>query len=82
MGLQETLDAMKKESIKGRPPEVVKALAGEVAKLVKSDIVGRVIKTGETLPLFSLPDEKGNLVTLRDLLSHGPVAVSFYRGMW
>ena len=82
MGLQEKLDAMKKDSIASRPPEVVAGLLVEVEKLVKSGMANKAIKPVSTLPDFSLPDEKGNLVSSTDLLSQGPFAVSFYRGMW
>jgi len=73
---------MKKESIVGRPPEVVEVLVGEIKKLVQSGIADNAIKTGEVLPEFTLPDEKGNLVSSKDLLARGPLAVSFYRGVW
>jgi len=33
-------------------------------------------------PAFSLPDEKGNLHTLPDLLAKGPGVIVFYRGYW
>lgn len=82
MLLQEKLKAMKKESIAGRPPEVIAVLLGEVEKLVKSGIAGKAIKSGEALPEFTLPDEKGNLVNSKDLLAQGPLAVIFYRGIW
>jgi len=82
MKLQEKLIAMKKESIAGMPPEVVEVLVGEIKKLVQSGIEDNAIKTGEVLPEFTLPDEKGNLVSSRDLLARGPLAVSFYRGVW
>ena len=82
MKLQEKLIAMKKESSVGRPPEVVEVLVGEIKKLVQSGIADNAIKTGEVLPEFTLPDEKGNLVSSRDLLARGPLAVSFYRGVW
>jgi hypothetical protein len=82
MKLQEKLIAMKKESIVGRPPEVVEVLVGEIKKLVQSGIADNAIKTGEALPEFTLPDEKGNLVSSKDLLARGPLAVSFYRGVW
>lgn len=73
---------MKKESIAGRSPEVVAALLGEVEKIVKSGVAEKVIKIGDTLPEFILPDDKGNLISSKDLLAHGPLAVCFYRGIW
>ena len=38
MKLQETLDAMKKESMAGRPPEIVATMLQEVENLVQSGI--------------------------------------------
>jgi peroxiredoxin len=37
---------------------------------------------GETMPPFVLPDEQGHLVSLADVLSQGPAAVTFLRGHW
>ncbi len=82
MKLQEKLNAMKKESAGKRPPEVVAVLMEEIEKLVQSGIAGKAIKIGETLPEFTLPDEKGKFVSSRDVLETGPLAVSFYRGVW
>lgn len=82
MRLQEKLISMKKDSIASRPPEVVEVLLGEVEKLVKSGMADKSIKPGEKMVEFSLPDEKGNLVNLKDLLAEGPLAVNFYRGVW
>lgn len=82
MKLQEKLTAMKKESIAGRPPEIVEILVGEVDNLVKSGIADKALKVGEVLPEFTLPDEQGNSVSSKDLLAKGPLAISFYRGVW
>jgi len=82
MKLQEKLDAVKKKSMTGRPPELVATMLQEVENLVQSGIADRAIHTGQTLPEFMLPDETGSLVSSRDLLRKGPLAVSFYRGIW
>ena len=37
---------------------------------------------GDRMPPFVLPDDKGRLVALEDLLALGPVAISFNRGHW
>ena len=34
------------------------------------------------MPPFVLPDDAGHLVSLDQLLRHGPVAVTFHRGHW
>lgn len=82
MKLQEKLDAMKKESIATKPPEQVKVLLTSTKQLVQSGIADRAIKVGDSWPDFSLPDEKENLVNSKELLERGPLAVTFYRGVW
>src|SRR5271165_1042215 len=39
-------------------------------------------KLGEQMPPFMLPDDTGRLVDLNQILSRGPVAISFNRGHW
>jgi len=39
-------------------------------------------KPGDLMPAFILPDEAGRLMSLKDLLAHGPVVVTFHRGHW
>lgn len=39
-------------------------------------------RVGEQLPPFILPDDTGHMVSLDQLLTHGPVAVTFHRGHW
>jgi peroxiredoxin len=39
-------------------------------------------KPGEPMPPFAMPDEQGHIVTLYDLLSRGPLAMTFHRGHW
>jgi peroxiredoxin len=39
-------------------------------------------KPSEIMPPFMLPDESGRLVSLKDLLAHGPAVVTFHRGHW
>ena len=82
MKLQEKLIAMKKESIATKPPELIIPLLQGTEELVKSGIADKAIKIGKTLPEFTLPDEKGNLVDSKDLLEKGPFAINFYRGVW
>ncbi len=82
MKLQDTLDAMKKKSIAGMRSEIIAPYLKETEKMVQSGIADEAIKVGETLPEFELPDEKGNLVSSKELLTKGPLAVSFYRGVW
>jgi hypothetical protein len=82
MTLQEKLAAMKQESIASKPPEVIELLAAETKKLVLSRIADKAIKVSETLPEFILSDEQGNVFNSKNILGKGPLALSFYRGIW
>ena len=82
MKLREKLDAMKKESSAKLPPEILATMLQATEDLIQSGIADKAIKIGETLPEFTLPDEQGNLVSSKNLLVKGPLAISFYRGVW
>lgn len=53
-----------------------------VARLNQTNAGASAPNVGDTMPSFLLPDERGNLVGLDDLLANGPVAVTFLRGHW
>jgi peroxiredoxin len=53
-----------------------------VGRLKKSGVAATAPAEGETMPSFLLPDHMGRLVRLEDLLSQGPLAVTFARGHW
>lgn len=66
-----------------RMPEEVRARMGAATKaLAESGIMDTVIKVGDTLPAFSLPNAKGETVSSADLLAKGPLVVTIYRGQW
>ena len=82
MGLQDKLDEYKKSFLEKAPREAVAVMQRATEDLKNSGILDKVLKVGGSAPEFSLPDEKRNLVELRDLLAQGPVVISFYRGQW
>ncbi len=51
-------------------------------ELAQSGITQRVPKAGEPAPDFRLPNAVGIPVSLSDARGHGPVVVTFYRGIW
>lgn len=63
-------------------PSFATAVDALVSRLVESDAGATAPKVGEPMPAFLLPDERGRLVRLEDLLGQGPVALAFNRGHW
>lgn len=68
----------------------VRALNGEFAdtvdrmvnRLKASGAGENAPKPGEPMPEFILPDQRGQLIDLGDLIARGPVVVAFHRGHW
>lgn len=64
------------------PAEVLSILNNSVAAVEVSGIVANAVGVGDQAPAFVLPDPSGATVALPELLTRGPVVVSFYRGGW
>lgn len=47
-----------------------------------TDILSTALGVGDRAPMFELPDAKGEMVRLADVLASGPAVISFYRGAW
>jgi peroxiredoxin len=83
MSLQDKLDALRtKFETEMAPPEVVAVLHRVTADLIASGQAGRALKAGDHAPAFALPDPDGKILSSRDLLAHGPLVLTFYRGAW
>jgi peroxiredoxin len=82
MTLKSELDAFRSEFMAKAPPQIREAMTSADMELAASGITQRAIKAGNRAPDFRLPDARGGRVRLRDLLTRGPVVVSFYRGGW
>ncbi|OUJ14663.1 peroxiredoxin-like family protein [Acetobacter sp. DsW_063] len=87
MTLQDRLDAFKADFEAGKPPynvphSVIETMRRATAELIASGAAGRALKAGDKAPVFTLEDPDGKPMSSRDLLAHGPLVVSFYRGVW
>jgi peroxiredoxin len=80
--LKDTIAEFMTTMAKHAPPEVIATLGTEMKKLADSGIAARSLQVGTKAPDFSLPDAKGKVVTLFNLLARGPAVVTFYRGGW
>ena len=87
MSLQNKLDAFKADFEAGKPPysvppSVIETMHRASAELIASGQAERALKAGDKAPIFLLNDSDGQLVSSAELLSKGPLVVSFYRGVW
>lgn len=66
-----------------RIPAGKRAVMAEATKNQReSGILDGVIKVGETLPAFSLKNQKGETVTSAGILAKGPMVLTVFRGIW
>jgi len=82
MSLQEKLNALKAKAAASRPAEIRAVLEQGVTELRGSGILERMLKAGARAPQFALPDQNEVTVRSADMLTRGPLVISFYRGHW
>lgn len=82
MTLAETLKGIREASDKRIPPERAAIMHRATEELRASGIMDRVIKAGDPLPPFALPNAYGQQVRSTDLLAKGPLVLTFFRGGW
>lgn len=82
MALEDTLRGMREASAKRIPADKAAIMHRGTEELRNSGIMDRVIKVGDKLPPFALPNAYGQEVRSADLLAGGPLILTFFRGSW
>jgi hypothetical protein len=87
MKLQERLDAFKASFESGAPPFNVPRAAIEIMHRATEELRGsgqaeRALGVGAPAPAFALPNQDDQIVSSADLLAHGPLVITFFRGHW
>ena len=80
--LQDQLDEITANTRDLVQPERLAINERAVEELFASGIEQRILPVGAAAPGFALPDSSGRLVRSSDLLSLGPLIISFFRGRW
>lgn len=80
--LKQQIADFQREMLPKMPPEVLEVLLRTTEDQVKSGITAMALKVGDKAPDFTLPNVRGEAVTLSNLLAKGPAVVTFYRGAW
>ena len=81
--LQDELDRYKREAGESAAPgEITDEAAAAAEARHVSRLELRPLGIGDRAPDFELPNAIGRTVSLGDLLTRGPVVLTFYRGVW
>ncbi len=80
--LQAQLDDITAQTRKLVQPERLERNERVIAELFATGIEDRILKAGDSMPEFALPDAHGKLVQSNDLLAIAPLVISFFRGRW
>jgi len=80
--LQQQIAEFIAEGASWLPTDLLRDLLRPIRQLVTSGAAEKALKEGEQAPDFTLPDARGNAVSLSHLLMQGPVVMTFYRGQW
>ena len=80
--LASRIDASVQAFITALPDSEKRTVEESFAALQASDVAAEALGTGDTAPDFILPGATGRRTGLGELLRHGPVILSFYRGGW
>lgn len=82
MSLKDDINAMQKEMLSNIPEDVLKVMMSATENLVKGGLAEKALNVGAKAPSFTLPNTKGEKISLDELLKNGPVVINFYRGAW
>ena len=82
MALEDTLRSIREASAKRIPADRTAVMHHATEELRAAGIMDRVIKVGDRLPSFALPNAYGHEVRSSDLLARGPLVLNFFRGAW
>ena len=80
--LQAQLDDITAQTRKLVQPERLERNERVIAELFATGIEDKILKAGDSMPEFALPDAHGKLVHSNDLLAIAPLVISFFRGRW
>jgi hypothetical protein len=82
MALEDTLRGIRDASAKRIPADKAAVMHRATEDLRRSGILNRVIKIGDALPPFALPNAYRQELRSPELLAKGPLVLTFFRGGW
>jgi peroxiredoxin len=83
MGIMtEEIEALRQQRAEAPRTRATVVGARAIQDLISNGTGEDAVKPGEAAPHFVLPNHNGVPVSLNELLTRGPVVISFYRGEW
>ncbi|APD05924.1 peroxiredoxin [Flavobacteriaceae bacterium UJ101] len=82
MTFQEKIANLKHVMEKNLPAHYTETIHEATAELIDSGIREKVLKKGSQCPDFSLENEEGEYLNIKEMYLKGPVILIFYRGIW
>jgi peroxiredoxin len=82
MSLANELNAVYTDFHKNGPPAVTSIIRKTTGDFIASYNPDAAVKVGDKLPSFRLSDATGKQVDGAELISNGPLLITFYRGNW
>ncbi|MEK6266287.1 MAG: AhpC/TSA family protein [Clostridium sp.] len=82
MDLKFELTKVNENFMKVAPKDIIDLFKRQAEKLAHKEIEKTALKLGDKLPDFELENSIGEKINSYDLLSNGPLVISFYRGKW
>jgi peroxiredoxin len=70
------------DSLRRIDPAFASAVDRLVGRLQQAEVGAGAPRVGDLLPPFYLPDERGRIVDLPEMIAKGPLAVVIHRGHW
>ncbi len=75
-------EALRAQMVTRVPARLLAMLDADADYLSSIDFQARIVQPGQNAPAFALRNQRGDVVSLDDLLADGPVVLAFYRGEW
>ncbi len=82
MTLTEQLAAHARQSASRHPEEAKSIMKNAIKELENANLAKRAYKKGQELPPIALPNAKGDIVNIQEVLKNNKVVIAFYRGGW
>lgn len=83
MSKLQTKLARLRESFKDKiPADIRNKMHQATVELQESGAEDQVAKVSDRVTEFTLPNEQGQNRSLQELTANGPLAITYYRGVW